>query len=52
MADGSIMIEAKLSTNKFDKQIQKLDEKIKKEEENKAKIKVEAELQTEDLEKK
>lgn len=42
MADGSIMIEAKVSTDKFDKQIQKLDEKIQKKE--KEKIKLEADI--------
>lgn len=42
MADGSIMIETKLSTNKFDKQIQKLDEKIQKK--DKEKIKLEADI--------
>ena len=38
MADGSIMIETKLSTDKFDKQIQKLDEKIQKKEKEKLKL--------------
>ena len=33
MADGSIMIETKLSTNKFDKQVIDLEKKIKNEEE-------------------
>lgn len=42
MADGSIMIEVKASTDKFDKQIQKLDEKIQKKE--KEKIKLEADI--------
>ena len=42
MSDGSIMIEAKVSTDKFDKQIQKLDEKIQKKE--KEKIKLEADI--------
>lgn len=42
MADGSITIEAKVSTDKFDKQIQKLDEKIQKKE--KEKIKLEADI--------
>lgn len=42
MADGSIMIEAKVLTDKFDKQIQKLDEKIQKKE--KEKIKLEADI--------
>lgn len=44
MADGSIMIEAKLSTDKFDKQIQKLDEKIQKKE--KEKMKLEADIKS------
>lgn len=38
MADSSIMIETKLSTDKFDKQIQKLDEKIQKKEKEKIKL--------------
>lgn len=42
MADGSIMIETKLSTDKFDKQIAKLDEKVAKKE--KEKIEIEAEI--------
>ena len=47
MADGSIMIETKLSTDKFDKQITGLEKKIKKEEE-KAQLKLKAKLQAED----
>ena len=47
MADGSIMIETKLSTNKFDKQITDLEKKIKNEEE-KAQLKLKAKLQAED----
>lgn len=47
MADGSIMIETKLSTDKFDKQIANLEKKIK-EEENKSKLKLKAKLQAED----
>lgn len=42
MADGSITIEVKALTDKFDKQIQKLDEKIQKKE--KEKIKLEADI--------
>ena len=38
MADGSIMIETKLSTDKFDKQIANLEEKIAKKEKQKMKI--------------
>lgn len=41
MADGSITIEAKVLTDKFDKQIQKLDEKISKKEKQKIKISTE-----------
>ena len=47
MADGSIMIETKLSTDKFDKQIANLEKKIK-DEENKAQLKLKAKLQAED----
>ena len=47
MADGSIMIETKLSTDKFDKQIVNLEKRIK-EEENKAQLKLKAKLQAED----
>ena len=47
MADGSIMIETKLSTDKFDKQIVNLEKKIKNEEE-KAQLKLKAKLQAED----
>lgn len=47
MADGSIMIETKLSTNKFDKQVIDLEKKIKNEEE-KAQLKLKAKLQAED----
>ena len=47
MADGSIMIETKLSTDKFDKQITDLEKKIKNEE-NKAQLKLKAKLQAED----
>ena len=47
MADGSIMIETKLSTDKFDKQITGLEKKIKNEEE-KAQLKLKAKLQAED----
>ena len=47
MADGSIMIETKLSTDKFDKQIANLEKKIK-EEENKSELKLKAKLQAED----
>lgn len=47
MADGSIMIETKLSTDKFDKQIVNLEKKIK-EEENKSELKLKAKLQAED----
>ena len=47
MADGSIMIETELSTDKFDKQITGLEKKIKKEEE-KAQLKLKAKLQAED----
>lgn len=47
MADGSIMIETKLSTDKFDKQITDLEKKIKKEE-DKAQLKLKAKLQAED----
>ena len=43
MADGSIMIETKLSTDKFDKQITDLEKKIRNEE-NKSQMK-EAKLQ-------
>lgn len=46
MADGSIMIETKLSTDKFDKQIVNLEKKIK-DEENKAQLKLKAKLQAE-----
>lgn len=41
MADSSIMIEAKVSTDKFDKQMQKLDEEISKKEKQKIKISTE-----------
>ena len=41
MADSSITIEAKVLTDKFDKQIQKLDEKISKKEKQKIKISTE-----------
>ena len=47
MADGSIMIETKLSTDKFDKQVIDLEKKIKNEEE-KAQLKLKAKLQAED----
>ena len=47
MADGTIMIETKLSTDKFDKQITDLEKKIKNEEE-KAQLKLKAKLQAED----
>jgi hypothetical protein len=47
MADGSIMIETKLSTDKFDKQIVNLEKKIK-DEENKSQLKLKAKLQAED----
>ena len=47
MADGSIMIETKLSTDKFDKQIINLEKKIK-DEENKSELKLKAKLQAED----
>lgn len=47
MADGSIMIETKLSTDKFDKQITELEKKIRNEE-NKAQLKLKAKLQAED----
>ena len=47
MADGSIMIETKLSTDKFDKQIVNLEKKIKNEE-NKSELKLKAKLQAED----
>ena len=47
MADGSIMIETKLSTDKFDKQIVNLEKKIK-DEENKTQLKLQAKLQAED----
>ena len=47
MADGSIMIETKLSTDKFDKQIVNLEKKIK-DEENKSELKLKAKLQAED----
>ena len=47
MADGTIMIETKLSTNKFDKQVTDLEKKIKNEEE-KAQLKLKAKLQAED----
>ena len=47
MEDGSIMIETKLSTDKFDKQIVNLEKKIK-DEENKSELKLTAKLQTED----
>ena len=47
MADGSIMIETKLSTDKFDKQITDLEKKIKNEE-DKAQLKLKAKLQAED----
>lgn len=46
MADGSIMIETKLSTDKFDKQIVNLEKKIK-DEENKEQLKLKAKLQAE-----
>ena len=41
MADGSIIIETKLSTDKFDKQITDLEKKIRKEE-DKAQLKLKA----------
>lgn len=47
MADGSIMIETQLSTDKFDKQIVNLEKKIK-DEENKSELKLKAKLQAED----
>lgn len=47
MADGTIMIETKLSTDKFDKQIVNLEKKIKNEE-DKAQLKLKAKLQAED----
>ena len=47
MADGSIMIETKLSTNKFDKQVADLEKKIK-DEEKKSELKLKAKLQAED----
>lgn len=47
MADGSIMIETKLLTDKFDKQIVNLEKKIK-DEENKSELKLKAKLQAED----
>lgn len=47
MADGSIMIETQLSTDKFDKQIVSLEKKIK-DEENKSELKLKAKLQAED----
>lgn len=47
MADGSIMIETKLSTDKFDKQIVNLEKKIK-DEEQKSELKLKAKLQAED----
>lgn len=47
MADGSIMIETQLSTDKFDKQIINLEKKIK-DEENKSELKLKAKLQAED----
>ena len=47
MADGSIMIETKLSTDKFDKQIINLEKKIK-DEEQKTQLKLQAKLQAED----
>ena len=47
MADGSIMIETKLSTDKFDKQITDLEKKIRNEE-DKAQLKLKAKLQAED----
>ena len=47
MADGSIMIETKLSTDKFDKQIVNLEKKIK-DEEKKSELKLKAKLQAED----
>lgn len=47
MADGSIMIETKLSTDRFDKQIVNLEKKIK-DEENKSELKLKAKLQAED----
>ena len=47
MTDGSIMIETKLSTDKFDKQIVNLEKKIK-DEENKSELKLKAKLQAED----
>lgn len=46
MADGTIMIETKLSTDKFDKQIVNLEKKIK-DEENKSELKLKAKLQAE-----
>lgn len=42
MADGYISIETKLSTDKFDKQMAKLDEKVAKKE--KEKIEIDAEI--------
>lgn len=47
MADGTIMIETKLSTDKFDKQITDLEKKIRNEE-DKAQLKLKAKLQAED----
>lgn len=47
MADGSIMIETQLATDKFDKQIVNLEKKIK-DEENKSELKLKAKLQAED----
>lgn len=47
MADGSIMIETQLSTDKFDKQTVNLEKKIK-DEENKSELKLKAKLQAED----
>lgn len=47
MADGSIVIETKLSTDKFDIQIVNLEKRIK-DEENKSKLNLRAKLQAED----
>lgn len=47
MADGTIMIETKLSTDKFDKQITDLEKKIRNEE-DKSQLKLKAKLQAED----
>ena len=47
MADGYITIETKLSTNKFDRQVTELENKIRNEE-DKAQLKLKAKLQAED----